>query len=206
MESTRSGWNPRSTFSTDHRLRTSRPAPTSRMIAKANSVTTRARRIRRVATPPAMPRAPSWPEGRRVRRIKVIAGAKPIRMAVRRQRPRVQPSDAWIEADFVQAGQVHGLLTRMRRMAASAISKPDRPDSKARVRLSASSCRTIRAVAGSERRSHGEFPFAADTASQREACDVGGSDEKNTEDRACKHPQRQPRAGPGHLYASAEPR
>ena len=144
-ERTRSGLNPGSTFSTDHRLRISRPAPTSRMIASANSVTTRARRIRRVATPPATPLPPSWPEGRKFRRAMVIAGASPTRIPVRRQRPRPSRALADRGSTSFRRARSPGLSARMRRMPARATNNPSSPEMTARVRLSASNCRTIRA-------------------------------------------------------------
>ena len=58
----RSGRNPESRLVTFHQLRTNRPAPTRRTMASANSATTSARRIRRVATPPETLLPPSAPE------------------------------------------------------------------------------------------------------------------------------------------------
>ena len=129
---------------TCHQLRTSRPAPTSRTIASANSATTSARRIPRVAAPPETLLPPSSPEGRKSRRNAVIAGASPTRIPARREMARAQPSTRRSRLTSFRRGRLPGAKARMRRMPAKASSVPISPETAASRTLSVSNCRTIR--------------------------------------------------------------
>src|SRR5215471_34119 len=87
---TRSGVNPGLILFTDNQLGTSKPAPASRTIASAKSAITRARRIRRVATPPETFLPPSAPDGRRSPRNTAQAGNSPTRTPANTETARAQ--------------------------------------------------------------------------------------------------------------------
>ena len=128
---------------TFHQLRTSSPAAVSRTIASANSATTNARRIRRVAAPPETLRPPLSP-GRKSRRRVIIAGARPTRIPARREMASAQPSTRRSRLISFRRARLAGPKARTTRIPADASPVPIRPETAASRTLSVSSCRTIR--------------------------------------------------------------
>ena len=178
MTRTRSGLNPGSMLVTYRQLRTSKPAPTSRTIASANSVTTSARRILRVAAPPETLLPLSSPEGRKSRRNAVIAGASPTRIPVRRETARAQPRTRGSRLSHSDAagwrGRRHGRgECLLRRACANQSRDPGQQDAFGeQLPHDPSGTRA-------ERSTNGHLAGAGDAAREREACDVGRGDQKH---------------------------
>ena len=186
---------------TYHQLRTSRPAPTSRTIASANSATTSARRIRRVAAPPETLLPPSSPEGRRSRR-NVVNRGRQSHQDSREKRDGQGPAEhAEIEAHFIQTRQVaraegadEANACQGEQCANQARDGGEQDAFGEQLPHDPSGTR-------SKRRANGHLARAGDAARQREACDVGSGDEEHAKHGAAEHPQCQSRLGSDHVQA-----
>ena len=104
--STRSGLNPGSMLVTYHQLRTSKPAPTSRTIASANSATTSARRIRRGGRSARDTSATLFSGGTQVAAQRRHRGSQPHQDSRQKRDAEGPAQDARIEAHFIQTRQV----------------------------------------------------------------------------------------------------
>src|SRR5439155_6040257 len=102
-----------------------------------------------------------------------------------------------VEAGLVQTSQVPGLESQNEADPRQGYQQPRQPRYDGQSQTFGQQLADDPRMTGSERGSNGDFLFAAGTASQREACDVGRGDEEHTKNVARQHPQCQPRPGSG---------